>query len=122
MARNTGTPNLNGFDILRTGLLFFTYSDFAASGNTYLTYYAQESISHTDVPNAIVWTFLIDVLGANIPLPYYQFDYNSGALSWQAVPNTTDSTTQIEVRWAGSVPISTFISFRYYVLQQKSGY
>lgn len=122
MAGNTGIQNLNGFEILRTGLLFVSYADFSSSGNTYLTNYAQKSVSHSDVPNAIVWTFLIDSLGANIPLPYYQFDYNSGALSWQAIPNTTNTTTQIEVRWAGSVPISTFISFRYYVLQQKSGY
>lgn len=122
MAGSTGTQNLNGFDILRTGLLFFSYADFAASGNAYLTQYAQKSVSHADVPNAIVWTFLVDALGANIPLPYYLFDYNAGSLTWQAVPNTTNTTTQVEIRWAGAVPALTFITIRYYVLQQKSGY
>ncbi len=108
--------------IVHTDTFTLVTADFAASGNSYLTQLATEIIDldQFDVINPIVWVFIENALGEVIPLPYYSFNFNTGALSYQAIAsvNTVSNDLYVEIR--STAALSPGVTFRYYVLQETS--
>lgn len=110
------------FKIVHTDSFVVLAAAFANSGNSYLTKLATEIIDLDpfNVTNPIVWVFIENAVGDVIPLPYYQFDYNTGALSYQAIASVNTSSNDLYVEVRATAALSPGVTFRYYVLQQTS--
>lgn len=113
------SSKFNMFKIALTDTVTFVSGDFGASGSAYLDFYAAKIIDHGLSKPPVVFAFIETATGQRNQIPYYQFDYGTGALSYQVTASVSNTSLSIEIR--STTALGPSIPVRYYVMQETAG-